>query len=184
MENIDKRVQRNTHNYWPQLNLFSNESLQLNEHTGKYWYGRHHQTFSCQSGPFKSPWEISRIAWLGAVVSISMTASKKNTSHKSLCAFKAQPASFATAQSQLWPGLYSCSDWKKGEKKKSSAILHRTFAVPSAISRPFYLKYICLYVHLLALSSITGLCTNPKLRQLLFLPWDTIKMWMMEKSSA
>lgn len=118
MENIDKRVQRNTHNYWPQLNLFSNESLQLSEHIGKYCHGRYHQTFSCQSGPFKSPWEISRRAWLGAVVSILMTASKKNISHNSLCTFKAQPASFATAQSQLWPDLYSCPDWKKLRKKK------------------------------------------------------------------
>lgn len=90
----------------------------MNAHTGKYCHGRYHQIFSCQSGPFKSSWEISRIAWLGAVVSILMTASKKNISHNSLCAFKAQPASFATAQSQLWPDLYNCPDWKEKEKKK------------------------------------------------------------------
>lgn len=47
-----------------------------------------------------------------------MTASKKNISHNSLCAFKAQPASFATAQSRLWPDLYSCPDWKKKKEKK------------------------------------------------------------------
>jgi len=48
MENIDKRVQRNILNYWPQLNFFSNESLQLSAHTGKYCHGRYHQTFNCQ----------------------------------------------------------------------------------------------------------------------------------------
>lgn len=90
-----------------------------------------------------------------------MTASKKNISHNSLCAFKASPAGFATAQSQLWPDLYSCPDWNPRERK-SSAILHRILAVPSAISRPFYLKYICLCVHLLVVSSITRFCTKPK----------------------
>lgn len=96
-----------------------------------------------------------------------MTASRRNISHNSLCAFKALTASFATAQSQLWPDLYSCPDWNPGEKK-SSAILHGIVAAPSAIPRPFYLKYICLCVHLLVVSSITRLFTKPKTQAVAF----------------
>lgn len=57
---------------------------------------------------------------------------------------------------------------RKKWRKKGSAILHRVFAVSSAIYRPFYLKYVCLCVHLLAGSSITGLCAKPKAQAVAF----------------